>query len=252
MSNTAPIAAIVLAAGKGTRMGSDLHKVLHELDGKPLLGHVLDNLAILGATETIVVVGAGREQIIEAFPDLSTAIQQEQLGTGHAVLIAAGALTRFQGTILVLYGDVPLVSARTMRALCASIDEETALAVLGFRPKDPKAYGRLITNDDGELERIVEYADASQAERAVDVCNSGIMAARADVMFQLLPHITNNNAKGEYYLTDLIALAHKANYRITTAEADELEVTGVNSQAELAALNQRITAHAAPSTSEDA
>ncbi|NIZ11912.1 NTP transferase domain-containing protein [Phaeobacter sp. HF9A] len=246
MTMPTEIAAIVLAAGKGTRMGSDLHKVLHSLNGKPLLGHVLDTLEGIEAARRLVVVGAGREQITAAYPALDTVVQEEQLGTGHAVRIAAKALEGFQGTVLVLYGDVPLVSARTMAALCDTIDAQTAVAVLGFHPQDAGAYGRLVTGPDGTLERIVEFSDASDAERAITFCNSGILAVRADALFQLLPRIRNDNAKGEYYLTDLVGLARQAGHRVATAEADPFEVTGVNSQAELAALEQALQARNAP------
>ncbi|WP_299356511.1 NTP transferase domain-containing protein [uncultured Shimia sp.] len=236
------VAAVVLAAGKGTRMGSEKHKVLHELQGKPLLGHVLDTLALLEVTETVVVVGAGREQITTAFPDLTTTIQEQQLGTGHAVLMAADMLDGFEGVVLVLYGDVPLVSHQTMQALTRKVDADTALAVLGFTPDDPRAYGRLVTDAAGTLERIVEFADADETEQAIGFCNSGIMAIRADAMFNLLPRITNDNAKGEYYLTDIVALARDAGLRVATAQADEWEVTGVNSQFELAALEKLLKA----------
>ncbi|UYV37890.1 NTP transferase domain-containing protein [Rhodobacteraceae bacterium D3-12] len=236
MSAPDPIAAIVLAAGKGTRMGSELHKVLHRLNGKPLLGHVLDSLDELGTEKTVLVVGAGRAQIADAYPPFERVVQEDQLGTGHAVRVATGALHGFKGIVLVLYGDVPLVSAATMRTLTRQIDADTALAVLGFVPKDPRAYGRLITDATGALERIVEFADASEAERAVGFCNSGILAMRADAMFDLVPQISNDNSKGEFYLTDVVALARASNLRVATVEADEVEVTGVNSQSELAAL----------------
>lgn len=238
MTVSRDIAAIVLAAGKGTRMGSDLHKVLHKLAGKPLLGHVLDNLVTLEASRTVVVVGAGREQIFGAFPDLDSAVQGELLGTGHAVRVASDVLAGFDGVVLVLYGDVPLVSATTMRALTDKIDADTALAVLGFTPDDTRAYGRLVTDASGALQRIVEFADADEDERAIRFCNSGIMALRADAMFALLPKITNDNSKGEFYLTDIVSLARDAGLRVATAETDEIEVTGVNSQDELAALEE--------------
>lgn len=240
MTASRDIAAIVLAAGKGTRMGSARHKVLHPLAGRPLLGHVLDTLATLDVARTVVVVGAGREQITGAFPDLDTVVQEDQLGTGHAVRVAADALCGFDGVVLVLYGDVPLVSAATMRALTDRIDADTAVAVLGFTPEDARAYGRLVTDDRGALERIVEFADADATERAIGFCNSGIMAFRADAVFELLPRISNDNSKGEYYLTDIVALARGAGLRVATAEAEEIEVTGVNSQEELAALEQAL------------
>lgn len=235
-----PISAVVLAAGKGSRMGSDLHKVLHEVAGKPMLGHVLDNLQRLDVARTVVVVGAAREQIHAAYPHLETAVQHEQLGTAHAVKMARDALVGFDGHVLILYGDVPLVRAATMRALCDALRGDAALAVLGFRPDDTRSYGRLVTDADGRLLRIVEHADADAETRALGFCNSGIMAARSDVLFDLLDLVGNDNAKGEYYLTDIVAHARQAGWSVATAEADPAEVTGVNSQAELADLNARL------------
>ena len=242
MNHQTPIAAVILAAGKGARMGSDLHKVLHEVDGKPMLGRVLDNLDTLQIDQTVVVVGAGRAQIHAAFPDIATAVQEEQLGTGHAVRMAEAALQGFEGIVLVLYGDVPMVRAGTMKALCEKIDDDTALAVLGFRPEDTLRYGRRVTDAQGQLVRIVEHEDANAEEREINFCNSGILAGRAGVLFALLAQIGNDNAKGEYYLTDVVGLARATGHRIATAEADPLEVTGVNSQQELADLNRRIGA----------
>lgn len=239
MSATPPIAAIVLAAGKGSRMGSPLHKVLHPLKGRPMLAHLLDSLARVEAEKVVLVIGAGREQIEEAFPALPKAIQHEQLGTAHAVRAAESELAGF-GTVLILYGDVPLISPATMRALCAAVSGEVALAVLGFRPADTRAYGRLVTAEDGSLLRIVEHSDASEAERAIGFCNSGVMAVRGDLLFPWLARVGCANAKGEYYLTDIVALARADGYRAATVEAGELEVTGVNSREELAALEEKL------------
>lgn len=235
----APIAAVVLAAGKGIRMGSDLHKVLHPLAGRPMLGHLLDSLDALGAARRVVIVGAERDQIETTFPDLMTAVQDPQLGTAHAVRMAEPALSDFRGTVLVLYGDVPLVQATTMQRLCAAVDADHGLAVLGFRPADTRNYGRLITDVTGGLQQIVEYVDATPEQRAIGFCNSGIMAVRSALLWPLLAEVRNDNSKGEYYLTDIVALAHAKGERIATTEAGEDEVTGVNSQAELAALEQR-------------
>lgn len=242
--NTA-VAAVVLAAGKGSRMGSPLHKVLHELQGRPMLDHLLSSLAEIGAQRTVLVVGAAREQIEAAYPDIPKAIQHEQLGTGHAVRSAEPQLRDFDGTVLVLYGDVPLISAHTMRALCAALTDGTALAVLGFHPADTRAYGRLVTGADGALLRIVEHSDASKAERAIGFCNSGVMAVRASLLFRLLARIGCDNAKGEYYLTDIVALARDEGHRVATVDAPELEVTGVNSHEELAALEAALAQGAA-------
>lgn len=233
-----PIAAVVLAAGKGTRMGSNLHKVLHPLAGRPLLGHLLDTLDTLGVAKRVVVLGSGRYQITQAFPGLKTVLQEPQLGTAHAVRMAEKTLVDFKGTILVLYGDVPLVKATTMRRLCAVVDSDHSLAVLGFYPEDTRTYGRLVTNADAELESIVEHADGTMAQREIGFCNSGIMAVRSDLLWPLLSTVGNDNRKGEYYLTDIVHLARKQGHRIATAVAAEGEVTGVNSQIELQALEQ--------------
>lgn len=234
------IAAVVLAAGKGSRMGSDLHKVLHPLRGKPMLGHLLDSLAGIDAQQVVLVVGAGREQIEQAYPALPRAVQHEQLGTADAVRAAEPQLSGFAGTVLVLYGDVPLISPHTMRALCAAVARDTALAVLGFHPVDTRAYGRLVTGADGSLQRVVEHADATEEERRIGFCNSGVMAVRGDVLFPLLARVGCDNAKGEYYLTDIVTLARADGHRIVAIEAPELEVTGVNSREELAALEVRL------------
>jgi|TARA_B110000908_G_C10259481_1_gene458103 bifunctional UDP-N-acetylglucosamine pyrophosphorylase/glucosamine-1-phosphate N-acetyltransferase len=233
-----PIAAVVLAAGKGTRMGSDLHKVLHPLAGRPLLGRLLDTLDTLGVAKRVVVVGSGRYQITQAFPGLKMVVQEPQLGTAHAVRMAKITLADFKGTILVLYGDVPLVKTTTMRRLCAAVDSDHSLAVLGFHPQDTRTYGRLVTNADAELEAIAEHADATMAQREIGFCNSGIMAVRSDLLWPLLVAVGNDNRKGEYYLTDIVHLARTQGHRIATAVAAEGEDTGVNSQIELQVLEQ--------------
>ncbi|MBB4085825.1 bifunctional UDP-N-acetylglucosamine diphosphorylase/glucosamine-1-phosphate N-acetyltransferase GlmU [Sphingomonas carotinifaciens] len=234
---TRPVAAIILAAGKGTRMKSDLHKVLHPIAGQSMLLHLLDAAGTLSPERTVVVTGAGREQVEAAVAPLgvSTALQAEQLGTGHAVAQAEDALAGFDGDVLILYGDVPLVRAETMRAMLERLNaaDAPALVVLGFRPADPGAYGRLIVAEGGDrLEKIVEYKDASDAERAVTLCNTGLMAARSADLFALLGRLGNDNAAGEYYLTDVVEMSGSA----AVIEADAGEVTGVNSRGELAAV----------------
>ena len=231
------VAVVVLAAGKGTRMKSDLHKVLHPIAGRPMLLHLLASAATLSPERTVVVTGAGREQVEAAVTPLGAkiAVQAEQLGTGHAVMQAREALTGFSGDVLILYGDVPLVRAETMRAMIERLDaaDTPAVVVLGFRPADAGAYGRLIVAEGGDrLEKIVEYKDADAAERAVTLCNSGLMAARGELLFDLLARLGNDNAAGEYYLTDVVELSGAA--VIVEASADE--VTGVNSRGELAAV----------------
>ncbi|WP_267348902.1 bifunctional UDP-N-acetylglucosamine diphosphorylase/glucosamine-1-phosphate N-acetyltransferase GlmU [Sphingomonas sp. GM_Shp_2] len=234
---TRPVAAIILAAGKGTRMKSDLHKVLHPIAGQSMLLHLLDAAGTLSPERTVVVTGAGREQVEAAVAPLgvSTALQAEQLGTGHAVAQAEDALAGFDGDVLILYGDVPLVRAETMRAMLERLNaaDAPAVVVLGFRPANPGAYGRLIVAEGGDrLEKIVEYKDASDAERAVTLCNTGLMAARSADLFALLGRLGNDNAAGEYYLTDVVEMSGSA----AVIEADAGEVTGVNSRGELAAV----------------
>jgi bifunctional UDP-N-acetylglucosamine pyrophosphorylase/glucosamine-1-phosphate N-acetyltransferase len=237
---TAPIAAIILAAGKGTRMKSDTHKVLHPIAGRPMLLHLIDSVKALGAAREVVVVGAGREQVEAAVTPLGaeTAHQAEQLGTGHAVLQAREALAGFEGDVLILYGDVPLVTPETMRRMVARLHgaDAPAVVVLGFRPVDPGAYGRLIVAGGDRLSKIVEYKDASPEERAVTLCNSGLMAVRGAELFALLDRVTSDNAAGEYYLTDIVGLANGDGRVAAVIETGAVEVTGVNSRGELAAL----------------
>ena len=229
-----PVAAIVLAAGRGTRMRSDLHKVLHPVAGRPMLAHLLGTVDALAAAARVVVVGAGRDQVEAAVAGqgVTVAVQEPQLGTAHAVQQAAAALAGFAGDILILYGDVPLVEPETLRAMLARLHAADAptLVVLGFRPDDALRYGRVIADDDGIVARIVEYKDADAAERAVTLCNSGLMAVRADALWDLLAQVGNANAAGEYYLTDIVALAARA----AVVETAPQQVAGVNSRAELA------------------
>ena len=235
---TQPIAAIVLAAGKGTRMKSDLHKVLHPIAGRPMLLHLADAVAELGAERTVVVTGAGREQVEAAVAPLgiATALQADQLGTAHAVLQAESALAGFEGDVLILYGDVPLVRSATMRRMLDMLraDPAPSAVVLGFRPETPGAYGRIIASPDGRIEKMVEAKDASPQELAETLCNSGLMAMRSTDLFPLLSKVGNDNAAGEYYLPDVIMLAQAAGRFALVTETDADEVAGINSRAELA------------------
>ncbi|MBC7520874.1 MAG: bifunctional UDP-N-acetylglucosamine diphosphorylase/glucosamine-1-phosphate N-acetyltransferase GlmU [Sandarakinorhabdus sp.] len=235
-----PLAAIILAAGQGTRMKSALHKVLHPIAAKPMLLHLLDSLETLAPARKVVVVGSAREQVEAAVADRSVAVavQSPQLGTGHAVRQAETALAGFDGDILILFGDAPLVSAATMARLHAALTAEIAAVVLGFRPADPGAYGRIITAD-GVIAKMVEFKDASPSERAETLCNSGLMVVRAADLWPLLGRIGNANAAGEYYLPDIIGLliADGRTARVIETAADE--VAGVNSRGELAAMEAR-------------
>lgn len=232
---TRPVAAIILAAGQGTRMKSKLHKVLHPIAGRPMLLHLIASLAELTPERQVVVVGAGREQVEAAVAghDVTIAVQDKQLGTGHAVRQAHDALAGFVGDVLILYGDVPLVRAATMQAMLDRLNrgDDPRAVVLGFRPHDPAAYGRIVADGQGIIEKMVEYKDASEAERAVTLCNSGLMAVRSTDLFVLLDQIGNENAAGEYYLPDIVMLPGQTS---AVVETDPLEVAGVNSRAELA------------------
>ncbi|MBV2146817.1 bifunctional UDP-N-acetylglucosamine diphosphorylase/glucosamine-1-phosphate N-acetyltransferase GlmU [Sphingobium sp. AS12] len=230
-----PLAVIILAAGQGTRMKSSLHKVLHPVAGRPMLLHLLASVAALEPERQVVVVGAGREQVEAAVAGTGAviAVQDKQLGTGHAVAQAHDALAGFAGDVLILYGDVPLVSGATMRAMLDRLNrgDDPRAVVLGFRPDDAAAYGRIIADGQGIIEKMVEFKDASEAERAVTLCNSGLMAVRSTDLFVLLDQIGNDNAAGEYYLPDIIMLPGAPSAVI---ETEAWEVAGVNSRVELA------------------
>lgn len=235
-----PLAAVVLAAGQGTRMKSAKHKVLHPIAARPMLLHLLDSLADLSPQRTVVVVGAGREQVEAAVAPFGVAsvTQSPQLGTGHAVQQAEAALEGFDGDILILYGDVPMVTAATMRRMLAALTGDVAAVVLTFRPTDAAAYGRVLT-DGHRIVKMVEYKDASAAERAVNLCNSGLMAVRSADLWRLLARVGNANAAGEYYLPDIVGLAAVEGRASVSVEAEPDEVAGVNSRAELAAMEAR-------------
>ncbi len=236
---TRPVAAVVLAAGMGTRMKSDLHKVLHPIAGRPMLMHLLASVDALAPAAKVVVVGARREQVEAAVAETGASVvtQEPQLGTAHAVLQAKAALAGFDGDVLVMFGDVPLVKTETMRAMLAALDDaDVACAVLGFRPDDAAAYGRIIARPDGVIEKMVEFKDASAAERAVTLCNSGLLAVRSRDLWPLLARVGNDNAAGEYYLPDVVTLATADGRRSVVVETDADEVAGINSRAELAAV----------------
>lgn len=234
------LAAIILAAGKGTRMKSDLHKVLHPIAGRPMLLHLIDGVAALKPERTVVVTGAGREQVEAVVSPLGvmTVVQGEQLGTGHAVHQAEEAMGGFAGDILILYGDVPLVSTATMARMIERLhgEDDPATVVLGFRPLDPGAYGRVIADADGRIEKMVEFKDASPEERAETLCNSGLMAVRGEDLFTLLAQVGNDNAAGEFYLPDIVMLAAEDGRSSAVIETEASEVAGVNSRGELAAV----------------
>jgi bifunctional UDP-N-acetylglucosamine pyrophosphorylase/glucosamine-1-phosphate N-acetyltransferase len=231
-------AAVILAAGKGTRMKSDLHKVLHPIGGRPMLHHLMATVDELGPARTVVVVGSGRDQIETAVSGrAATALQEPQLGTGHAVQQAQTDLVDFPGDVLILYGDVPFVRAGTLRRMLDRLHAEDAPAVvvLGFEPADALQYGRVIAAVDGTIEKMVEHKDANEAERACRLCNSGLMAARGEDLFALLDRVGNDNAAGEYYLVDIVNLAREDGRKsAVVVTSDAGEVAGINSRSELA------------------
>ncbi|GGO06472.1 bifunctional protein GlmU [Iodidimonas muriae] len=237
------IAAVILAAGKGTRMKSSQHKVLHPLAGQPMIHHLLATLDHVQTSRTVMVVGAGRDQVETAMAgrDIRFAVQEPQLGTGHAVMAALPELDGHEGDILVLYGDTPLIPADILAQMLSRLHStppngsgKTGLVVLGFRPKDPAQYGRLVLDDDGALDRIVEYKDATPSERAISLCNSGVMAFDGALLPDLLSRLTNSNANGEYYLTDTVAIARSLGASVQVVEALEDDLIGVNSRMDLA------------------
>ncbi|MGV3554942.1 MAG: bifunctional UDP-N-acetylglucosamine diphosphorylase/glucosamine-1-phosphate N-acetyltransferase GlmU [Croceibacterium sp.] len=237
-----PVAAIVLAAGKGTRMKSSLHKVLHPIAGRPMLEHLLASVDQLRPERTVIVAGHGREQIAAECGHRATIVVQEpQLGTGHAVQQAEAALEGFAGDVIVLYGDVPFVAHATMRRMLDRLGDpdRPAAVVLAFKAADPGAYGRVISVDGQTIVKMVEYKDASDAERQVDLCNSGMMAVRGEDLFGLLARVGNDNAAGEYYLPDIVKIAAQDGRKSKYIETHESEVRGINSRAELSAAERQ-------------
>ena len=234
------LACVVLAAGKGTRMRSAQPKVLHPLAGRPMVEHALAIARALAPERTVLVIGpelegaaAGLEGVGEA---VSCVVQNEPLGTAHAVAQTRPVLRGFGGDVLVLYADTPLVRAETLARLVEARREGEGVdaVVLGFRPDDPAEYGRLILSPEGTLARIVEYAEAGEEERGVSLCNAGMMAVDGRRLFPLLDAIGNDNAKGEYYLTDLPAIVAAEGGRCAVAEAPAEEVMGINDRVQLA------------------
>ena len=237
-------AVIILAAGQGSRMQSDLPKVLHRLGGVPLMGHAMATARSLDPARLILVAGHGAEAVRKAAakldPEAEVALQPEQLGTGHAVAQALPLLEGFRGRVLVLYGDTPFIAPETLAALTS---HDADVAVLGFEAADPGRYGRLVTGPQG-LERIVEWKDADAAIRAIRLCNSGVLAADADLLRDLIAQLGNDNAAGEYYLTDVVGLARAAGRRAAVVTCDEAETLGINTRAELAAAEAAFQARA--------
>jgi len=239
-----PLAVVVLAAGKGTRMKSPLPKVLHPLANKPMIGHALDAVAALKPEGGVVVLSKGQDAVAEFVAPWRTVIQDPPLGTAHAVLAAREFLAGFEGDVLIVYADNPLIKTETLHRLRTALHEpaDAAVATLSFRPADPAEYGRVVLDRDGGVARIVEYRDADAETRALNLCNGGMMAISGQQLWPLLERVGNDNAKREYYLTDVVALARQAGRRVACVEASVEEVLGVNSQAELAAAEAALQA----------
>jgi bifunctional UDP-N-acetylglucosamine pyrophosphorylase/glucosamine-1-phosphate N-acetyltransferase len=240
MSSRHNFAVVILAAGQGTRMRSDTHKVLHPIAGKALLMHLLDSVAGLGAEKSVVVVGKGRDQVERALEGRSVSIahQAEQNGTAHAVQQSKEALTGYDGAVLILYGDTPFVEADTLQRMLDRLDGEggPGVVVLASTPDDPLKYGRIILGEGDHIAKMIEFKDATDEERAVRLCNSGMMAVRAADLFRWLDKVGNDNAAGEYYLPDVVNIAAAEGRDAVVIEADPYETAGVNSRAELAHL----------------
>ena len=240
MNDQRRFAVVILAAGQGTRMRSDTHKVLHPIASRPLLLHLLERVDALGADKRVVVVGKGRDQVQIALEgrDVIVAHQAEQKGTGHAVQQAAAALEGYDGAVLVLYGDTPFVEADTLRQMLDRLDGDggPGVVVLASCPADPAKYGRIILGEGDTIAKMVEFRDATEEERAVRLCNSGMMAVRAKDLFRWLGEVGNDNAAKEYYLPDIVNVAAAEGREAVVIEGDPYETAGVNSRAELAHL----------------
>ena len=229
------LAVVILAAGQGTRMKSSIPKVLHPVGNRPMVQHVLDVADGIGAAQKVIVVAPGDkevEKLAEAHGAVAV-VQEHQRGTGHAVAATEGALAGFDGTLLVLFGDTPLLTAATLKALLACMGKDASIAALGFRAGDPTGYGRMVCDGD-RLLAIVEHKDATREERSIDLCFAGILAVDAKMLFDLLRRVKNQNAQGEFYLTDVIALARGIGLSSRPAEGSAEEMMGVNTQAQLA------------------
>jgi bifunctional UDP-N-acetylglucosamine pyrophosphorylase / glucosamine-1-phosphate N-acetyltransferase len=240
MSDIPNFAVVILAAGQGTRMRSDTHKVLHPIAGKALLMHLLDSVDRLGAEKRVVVVGKGRDQVEKALDgrEVTIAHQAEQKGTAHAVQQAKNALSGYDGAVLILYGDTPFVEPETLKRMLDRLDGDggPGVVVLASTPADPLNYGRIILGEGDHIAKMVEYKDATEEERAVLLCNSGMMAVRAKDLFRWLDQVGNDNAAGEYYLPDVVNIAAAEGRDAVVIEGDPYETAGVNSRAELAHL----------------
>lgn len=232
-----PLRTLILAAGKGTRMGSDLAKVLHRIHGRPLLDYVIEVAEAAGSEENVIIVGHQADLVRETFAGRGLVFvdQREQLGTGHAVLQAREAFTGYQGDVLILCGDVPLLPLATVKRFCAEhTDAGVLVSVLTAQVENPRGYGRIVKDEQGMLKKIVEERDASEAERAIHEINSGIYLASAPFLFDAVQRITNHNNQREYYLTDIVEIANRKGFSVHACLAEDARsVMGINTPEEL-------------------
>lgn len=228
------IAAIILAAGHGTRLNTALPKPLHHIGGRPMLAWSLDAAKAAGASRVVTVLPKQSDRIVAWLDGQESCIQDPPKGTGHAVQAAKDQLTDFNGVALIMFADTPLVTANTLTNLAAAIANGNDIAVLGFEANDPTGYGRLITDANKRLKKIVEHNDATETECAITLVNGGVMAVRCPLLFDLLDEVTADNAKSELYLTDIVAIAITKALAVTYRTTDEREIAGINSRQDLA------------------
>ncbi len=233
------VGAIILGAGKGTRMKSDLPKVLMPVDGKPMIRHIIDTLEKLKINKIVTVIAPDGDAVKKEVSPYPTCIQEKQLGTGHAVLAARDEFRGFTGDVLVIFGDQPLYTQESMKKLLQKRRQGYSVVCMGFRPQDPARYGRLIMDGDN-LKRIVEFKDASDEEKAITFCNSGIMCFDGEKLFSILASISNENAAQEYYLTDAVEIALRMGLKCSAVECPVEEASAANTLEELALLEELI------------
>jgi bifunctional UDP-N-acetylglucosamine pyrophosphorylase/glucosamine-1-phosphate N-acetyltransferase len=237
--NKTPVGAIILGAGKGTRMKSDLPKVLMPVGGKPMIRHIIDTLEELKVDKIVTVIAPDGFAVQHEVAPYPTCVQEKQLGTGHAVLAARSEFCGFKGDILVIFGDQPLYTKESMRKMLRKRAAGYSVVCMGFRPKDPARYGRLVMEGD-DHKRIVEFKDATDAEKAITFCNSGIMCFDGEKLFEILASISNANAAQEYYLTDAVEIALRMGLKCSAVECPIEEASAANTLEELALLEELI------------
>lgn len=232
MSNIS-FAAIILAAGLGKRMKSNHSKVMHKIAGQPMILHLLNTLESLSPEQVAIVVGPDMEEVTNSLSSYKLCTQRNRLGTGDAVKATHEILTGFKDPIIILFGDTPMVKSETMLASIKACSNGADIVVVGFKSVDPKAYGRLVIDEDGNLIKIIEAVEANAEQLEITMCNSGLMVVSGRYMFDLLMNLNSQNKKGEYYLTDIVSVARDRGLKTVVVEAEEAELMGINSRNEL-------------------